>query len=173
MQLQRSAGIDLGATNVVTACVNNAGSTEIVRDREGNRWTPSVVLFDDGRYYVGEEAVLRGAGKSDALVRGAKQSLGKPLHDNPIRGEQFPPEVIQACLLHQADHALGAGMDAFALEQVVDARAAIGPAAVLEVPLDPAGEFGIHQPVVTGPAVAPGGRFSCRRAAPTRCRPSG
>jgi molecular chaperone DnaK len=98
--LARAAGIDLGATNTVTACVNNLGHSEIVRDREGNRWIPSAVLFDDQKYYAGEEALLRSAGQTDRLVRGAKRSLGKSLHDQSIGGERFPPELIHACLLH-------------------------------------------------------------------------
>jgi len=93
-------GIDAGATSLVMAWVNDAGHSEVLRDREGNRFIPSVAFFDDTRIAVGEEAELRGAGKPEHLARLAKLSLGRPVHDVPVRGEKFPPEVIQACLLH-------------------------------------------------------------------------
>lgn len=101
-------GIDVGATHTVMARVNPAGHSEILHDREGNRLIPSLVLYDDQRYAAGEEARLRGVRKSESMGRLAKLSLGRPLHDLPIRGERFPPEVIQGCLLHHLRRELDA-----------------------------------------------------------------
>jgi molecular chaperone DnaK len=93
-----AVGIDVGAASSVMAWINGAHS-EILPDLEGNRLVPSLVLFDDRRTIAGEEARLRGERQPDRLAASAKLSLGKPLHDAPVRGEQFPPEVIHACLL--------------------------------------------------------------------------
>ncbi len=113
MSSLNAVGIDVGATNSVMAWVNAAGHSEVLSDREGNRFIPSVLFFDDAKVSVGEEARLRSAGKPDYLARLAKLSLGRRVHDLAIRGEKFPPEVIQACLLHrlrcELDRRLGEG----------------------------------------------------------------
>ena len=70
-------GIDLGTTNSVAACVNDARHTEIVRDAVGNVLVPSLVLFDDERVLVGEEAKLKGAGQGDRLASRAKRFMGQ------------------------------------------------------------------------------------------------
>ena len=49
-------GIDLGTTNSAIAYIDEYGTPQIISNREGNRTTPSVVLFDEGTPIVGEVA---------------------------------------------------------------------------------------------------------------------
>lgn len=99
MKLHHAVGIDLGTTNTVAASLDDAGHTAIVRDREGNLLIPSVVLFDDDRTIVGEEARLRGRGRPERLAACAKRELGRRFYSQPIDNVRIPPEVIQACIL--------------------------------------------------------------------------
>lgn len=96
-----AVGIDLGTSNCLTAFVNAAGNTEIVTDEVGHRLVPSVVLFDDDRTVVGEEALLLGRTRRDRLALGIKRELGRPLLEHAIGGERFPPEVALACVLRK------------------------------------------------------------------------
>lgn len=101
-----AVGVDAGVTNTAMAWINRTGHSEMLRDREGNRFLPSLVFFDDQKFSVGEEARLRGSRKMDYVGRMAKLALGRSLHALPIRGEYFPPEVIHACLLHHVHREL-------------------------------------------------------------------
>jgi molecular chaperone DnaK len=105
----RTIGIDLGTTNTVVAEVGPAGYSKILRSKAGESTMPSVVLFDDGRTIVGSEAQLRGRARPERLAACAKRMLGRPFCDEPIGGEQIPPEVVQACILAAAkEQCLGA-----------------------------------------------------------------
>lgn len=95
----RTVGIDLGTANSLMACINASGHSEMLRDREGKLHVPSVVLFDDDRVIVGQEAKLRGRSQSYRLAACAKQDLGKHFYTQPIGGQYLAPEVIQACIL--------------------------------------------------------------------------
>ena len=99
MTVAHAAGIDLGTSNTVTAVVNASGHTEVLRDSEGQWLVPSIVLFDDERIVVGEEARLRGRTRADRLAACAKRDLGHPLYHQRIGGGFLPPEFIQACVL--------------------------------------------------------------------------
>ena len=99
----RAIGIDLGTTNTVVASINAGGHTEIMRTGEGESLIPSVVLFSDERTIVGREAELRGRKHADRLAACAKQSMGQTSYDHLIGGELLPPEIIQACILQQAN----------------------------------------------------------------------
>jgi molecular chaperone DnaK len=94
-------GIDVGAAHSVMAWVNSAGHTEVLTDREGVRFIPSVVLLGDTTYFAGDEARLRAGVAPERVGRLMKLSLGKPLHEFPVGGERFPPEVLHACLLYK------------------------------------------------------------------------
>jgi len=101
MKLHRAVGIDLGTTNSVTASIDESGHTEILRDSESNLLVPSLVLFDDERTIVGEEARLRGRNRPQRLAGCAKRELGRRYYSQPIDGVRIPPEVIQACILNK------------------------------------------------------------------------
>ncbi len=37
----------------------------------------------------------------DRVAQWVKRDMGSPVYTRPIRGEQLPPEVIQACILRK------------------------------------------------------------------------
>lgn len=49
-------GIDLGTTYCAVAYLNKHGQVEIIPNREGERTTPSVVMFDEETPIVGSIA---------------------------------------------------------------------------------------------------------------------
>ncbi len=51
-------GIDLGTTNSAIAMVNEFGKPELIPNKEGERITSSVVLFDSHKVIVGSNAKI-------------------------------------------------------------------------------------------------------------------
>ncbi|MEZ6115051.1 MAG: Hsp70 family protein [Pirellulaceae bacterium] len=65
MQESLAVGIDLGTTYSAVAVLDKSGQPQTLLNAEGDRLTPSVVLFDDENVVVGKEA-LKAIG-TDAL----------------------------------------------------------------------------------------------------------
>jgi molecular chaperone DnaK len=99
MSVRPAFGIDVGATHSVMAWINPAGHSELLCDREGTRFIPSLVHLGDSGFCAGDAARLRGLAAPERIGRLMKLALGKPLHDAALGGERFPPEVLHACLL--------------------------------------------------------------------------
>ena len=51
-----AVGIDLGTTHSAIAIVNKHGVPEVLPNAEGDRITPSAILFDDGDIIIGNYA---------------------------------------------------------------------------------------------------------------------
>lgn len=96
-----AVGIDLGTTYSVVARLDENARTQIVRNFHGDILTPSVVLFDDKEIIVGKDAKKAAAAESDRVAECVKRDMGSEFYSKPIRGEQLPPEVIQACILRK------------------------------------------------------------------------
>ena len=92
-------GIDLGTTYSVVARLDENGKTQIVRNSHGDILTPSVVLFEDSEIVVGREAKKAASEEADRVAECVKRDMGSEFYSKTIRGEQMPPEVIQACIL--------------------------------------------------------------------------
>jgi molecular chaperone DnaK len=107
-------GIDLGTTYSAIAYINDYSQPEVIRNREGDETTPSVVFFESKtNYVVGKEA------KNGALVfREQTVSLIKRQMGTQTKleffGEPFFPETVSAIILKDlADYAREAtGIDA-------------------------------------------------------------
>ena len=114
-------GIDLGTTFSVVAYVDAQGRPTSVFSAEGDLTTPSVVFLDHAGAVVGKEAVKAAEFEPDRVARHPKRDMGQAWFRHPVRGEQLPPEVLQAVILTK-------------LKQ--DAEARIGPIskAVITVP---------------------------------------
>jgi len=70
------AGIDFGTTSSAIAVVRNE-KPMIIPNKEGSKFTPSVVAFtDDGEIVVGTPAVLQAATNPDRTVFSIKRQLG-------------------------------------------------------------------------------------------------
>lgn len=94
-------GIDLGTTYSAVACLDSGGRTKMVPNVEGETLTPSVVLFEDDQTIVGKAARKAGILKVGRLAECVKRDMGQAFYSRTIRGEQLPPETIQACILRQ------------------------------------------------------------------------
>lgn len=114
----RVVGIDLGTTYSAIAIVNKYGKPEILVNREGERITPSVVLFDGTDVVVGSIAKRSAVASPFNVVQCVKRQLGdKAWTFKTEYDDEFTPEEISAMILRRlkedAETLLG--------EEVVDA----------------------------------------------------
>lgn len=75
----RTIGIDLGTTYSAVGIIGSAGKPEIVPNREGDRITPSVVLFQGDETLVGTMAKRTAPTAPTAVVQFVKRQMGN--HD--------------------------------------------------------------------------------------------
>ncbi|MCC5876585.1 MAG: molecular chaperone DnaK [Candidatus Sumerlaeia bacterium] len=90
----RTIGIDLGTTNSVVASVEQARAETIVNP-EGEKTTPSTVLFGKEEILVGELAKRQAITNSSQVVRSAKRLMGKRFEEVADFAEDFPFEVVE------------------------------------------------------------------------------
>ena len=96
-----AVGIDLGTTFSAVAYLDPSGRPETIRSAEGDLTTPSAVFFDRKSPLVGIEAVEAGLLEPERLALYAKRDVGEDTYEKQIRGENFPPEVLQALVLRK------------------------------------------------------------------------
>lgn len=92
-------GIDLGTTFSVIARLDDQGHPETVVNAEGDRLTPSMVLFDREEVIVGREALKGMAGEAERVADGSKRDVGLRMFHKVLGSKQYPPEVIEAFIL--------------------------------------------------------------------------
>lgn len=93
-------GIDLGTTFSAMAFVNEDGVPEIISNREGERITPSVVLFDGDSPIVGTLAKAATATSPLNIVQFVKRQVGtKSWKFKTDNGKSFTAEEISALIL--------------------------------------------------------------------------
>lgn len=93
-------GIDLGTTFSAIATVNQYGKPEIISNREGERITPSVVLFDGDTPIVGSIAKRSAVASPLNVVQFVKRQMGNPTWKfRTEKGDAFSPEEISALIL--------------------------------------------------------------------------
>jgi molecular chaperone DnaK len=114
-------GIDLGTTFSVIAYLDPQGRPVTVVNAEGELSTPSAVFLDPAGAVVGTEALKAGEAEPERLASYPKRDMGRDAYHQPVRGEQLPPEVLQALILRKLK---------------ADAEARLGPLrqAVITVP---------------------------------------
>lgn len=105
-------GIDLGTTFSAVAFFNEKGVPEIISNREGERITPSVVLFDGDSPIVGTIAKAAALASPLNVVQFIKRQMGnKEWKFRTDGGATFTPEEISALILKRlkedAEVALG------------------------------------------------------------------
>jgi len=76
--MAKVVGIDLGTTYSAIATVNSHGKAEIIVNREGERITPSVVLFDADAPIVGSIAKRSAIASPLNVVQFVKRQMGNP-----------------------------------------------------------------------------------------------
>jgi molecular chaperone DnaK len=99
MTKQSFIGIDLGTTFSAIAHVNEHGVPEIIENSEGERTTPSVVLFEGDIVHVGSYAkdnmvVYPGQG-----VEFVKSHMGDNLYDFEYNGKKYNASEISSFIL--------------------------------------------------------------------------
>lgn len=107
--MTRTIGIDLGTTFSAVAAAQD-GVAEILENREGDRLTPSVVVFENGHPLVGKEASNLASVLPEDYVEFVKRKMGDsgPQYIDED-GTEYGPEQISALLLKRlADDATAA-----------------------------------------------------------------
>lgn len=94
-------GIDLGTTFSVVARLDEKGQPATLVNAEGDRLTPSVVLFDGDDVVVGKEALKALAIEAEHVAECSKRDMGYRVFHKVLEGKQFPPEVIEAWILNK------------------------------------------------------------------------
>jgi len=93
-------GIDLGTTYSVIAYMNKYGKAEIIHNREGDRITPSVVLFDGEMPLVGSIAKRSASATPLNVIQFVKRQMGDPkVKYRTENGETYIPEEVSAIIL--------------------------------------------------------------------------
>ncbi len=108
----RAVGIDLGTTYSAVAIVAPSGSPEIIANREGERITPSVVMFQDDSVAVGSMAKQAVTDAPEDVVQFVKRRMGdRSWSFTTTGGDQYDAEWISAVILRRlkddAEMALG------------------------------------------------------------------
>lgn len=106
-----AVGIDLGTTYSAIATVNKHGVPEILPNAEGDRITPSVILFDGDDVIVGNYAKQAAVAFPHQVVEFVKRHMGEDGFSFEYRGEHYSPERLSSFILarlkHDAEHRLG------------------------------------------------------------------
>ena len=96
-----AVGIDLGTTFSVVARLDENGQPITLVNAEGDRVTPSVVLFDRDDVVVGIEALKALATEAEHVAECSKREVGFRVFHKAFDGKQYPPEVIEAWILNK------------------------------------------------------------------------
>jgi molecular chaperone DnaK len=93
-------GIDLGTTYSAIAVVNNHGRSEILSNREGDRITPSVILFEGGVPIIGNMAKRAAIANPLNFVQFVKRQMGNSSWKfRTEEDEEFTPEELSALII--------------------------------------------------------------------------
>lgn len=109
-------GIDLGTTFSAAAYVAEDGKAKIIENRDGERTTPSVVMFEEDGVCVGEQAKLNSIVDPYNVCQFVKRQMGNPSYKfETDDGEIYSPEDISAIILKRikddCEEALGQKID--------------------------------------------------------------
>jgi molecular chaperone DnaK len=97
----RAVGIDLGTTYSAIAYLDDLGRPQTLINAEGDKLTPSAVLFEGEESIVGKEAVKALATDANQVADCAKRDLGRRTYHKLLSGRQYPPEALEAWVLNK------------------------------------------------------------------------
>lgn len=98
--MSNAIGIDLGTTFSAVAALNANGRPEIVKNREGETITPSVVLFQGDQPLVGTMAKRSAVMAPDDVVQFVKRFMGDPSwRFATTTGQEYTAEQVSAVIL--------------------------------------------------------------------------
>ena len=111
MSKSPAIGIDLGTTYSAIAWVDPTGRPQTLTNAEGDKVTPSVVLFENDEVIIGKEALKAITTDADQVAQCMKRELGSRSFAKQLGGRHYPPEALEAWVLHKirtdAAHAIG------------------------------------------------------------------
>jgi molecular chaperone DnaK len=96
-----AVGIDLGTTFSAVAYLDDLGRPVTLVNAEGDLVTPSVILFEGSNVVVGKEAIKAIATEAQSVAQCAKRELGARTFHKNLQGRKYPPEALQAFILHK------------------------------------------------------------------------
>jgi molecular chaperone DnaK len=96
-----AVGIDLGTTFSVVAYLDERGRPQTIPNVEGDKLTPSVMLFDRSEVLVGKEAVRAMATDMELIAECPKREVGERMFHKSLNNQQYPPEALQAWILNK------------------------------------------------------------------------
>ncbi len=96
----QAVGIDLGTTYSTVAYLDDRDRPQTLLTPEGDRMTPSVLLFEEEGVMVGKEAVKAMGTDMDKVAAYAKRDLGQRFFHKALMNRWYPPEVLQAYTLN-------------------------------------------------------------------------
>lgn len=96
-----AVGIDLGTTYSAIAYIDDKGKPQTILNAEGEKVTPSYVLFDGPDVVVGKEAAKALATEMEKIADSPKRYLGEPVFGRTVDGMSVPPAVLQAYILRK------------------------------------------------------------------------
>ncbi|GAA0494860.1 Hsp70 family protein [Alkalibacterium indicireducens] len=96
----KKIGIDLGTTNSAVAYIDEQGVPQIIENREGDRTTPSVLLYEDGGFIVGVHAKEASVDEPENTVQYIKRQMGEEKYKFITEDDtEFKPEELSAIIL--------------------------------------------------------------------------
>ncbi|MDN6194701.1 MAG: Hsp70 family protein, partial [Alkalibacterium sp.] len=99
-RLYKKIGIDLGTTNSAVAYIDENGIPQIIENREGDRTTPSVLLYEDGGFIVGIHAKEASVDEPENTVQFIKRQMGEEKYKFITEDDtEFKPEELSAVIL--------------------------------------------------------------------------
>lgn len=93
-------GIDLGTTRSAVGVVES-DTPDLVQNTNGNRLTPSIVLYEENGVQVGEQARNKMKVDQDNVVQEIKRDMGKENFEVEAGGEKHTPAEVSAAILEQ------------------------------------------------------------------------
>jgi molecular chaperone DnaK len=91
-------GIDLGTTYSAMAYINADGKSEIIPNADGERITPSVILFEEDNIVIGSYAKSVAVSEGEKVVQFIKRRMGDDYRTTQ-NGKEYTPEEISAFIL--------------------------------------------------------------------------
>jgi molecular chaperone DnaK len=99
-----AVGIDLGTTFSAIAVVNKFGDPEVLNNVEGDRITPSVILFEGSEPIVGSYAQQAAVVYPEQVVEFIKRHMGEPDYRFTHAGRSYTPEDLSSFILQKLKH---------------------------------------------------------------------
>ncbi len=96
-----AVGIDLGTTYSAVARIDEMGRPQTLNNAEGDKLTPSVLLFEGNNVVVGKEAVKAMGTDFELIADCPKRDLGHRMYHKVLGGRQYPPEALEAWILNK------------------------------------------------------------------------